>query len=141
VRAMLQENKYIADTDPSNFNYNFRYHKIEYVYDLISGSVRSVSLNASRQDKLIHRYGYDDRNRLASVMTSTDGYWFDTDAEYDYYYHGPLARVEYGPYKSQGIDYTYTLKGWLKAINSEQLDDAVDPGGDGNTGMPTRYVA
>jgi len=141
VRALLQENKNIASTDPLNFDYNFRYHKVEYVYDLLSGNVRSVSLNASRQDKLIHRYTYDDQNRLLKAMTSSDGYWFDTDAEYDYYYHGPLARVEYGPYKSQGTDYTYTIQGWLKAINSEQLDDAKDPGGDGKVGSPTQYIA
>jgi len=141
VRTMLQENKDIADTDPGNFDYNFRYHKIEYVYDLLSGNVRSVSLNASRQDKFIHRYTYDDQTRLRKVMTSTDGYWFDTDAEYDYYHHGSLARVEYGPYKSQGLDYTYTLQGWTKSINSEQLDAGKDPGKDGDIGSGTQFVA
>ncbi|MGQ3012065.1 MAG: hypothetical protein ACT6QS_00010 [Flavobacteriales bacterium] len=141
VRAMLQENKQIANSDPSNFDYNFRYHKVEYVYDLLSGKVRSVSLNASRQDKFIHRYTYDDQNRLLKAMTSTDGYWFDTDAEYDYYHHGPLARTELGPYKSQGTDYTYTIQGWTKAINSEQLDAPKDPGKDGNVGSGTQFVA
>ncbi|MGQ3015571.1 MAG: hypothetical protein ACT6QS_17785, partial [Flavobacteriales bacterium] len=141
TRALLQENKNIASTDPVNFDYNFRYHKVEYVYDLLSGNVQSVSLNASRQDKLIHRYAYDDQNRLLKVMTSTDGYWFDTDAEYHYFYHGPLARIEYGPYKSQGTDYTYTMQGWIKALNSEQLDDAADPGEDGKIGSATQFVA
>lgn len=143
VRALLQENTQIANSDPLNFDYNFRYHKVEYVYDLLSSKVRSVSLNASRQDKFIHRYSYDDQNRLVKAMTSTDGYWFDTDAEYDYYHHGPLARTEYGPYKSQGADYTYTIRGKLKSMNSEQLDAPVDPGGDGNAGAgsSTQYVA
>ncbi|MBL0910918.1 MAG: hypothetical protein IBJ09_00990 [Bacteroidia bacterium] len=141
ARTILQENKQIANSDPSNFDYNFRYHKVEYEYDLLNGKVQSISLNASRQDKFIHRYTYDDQNRLVKAMTSTDGYWFDTDAEYDYYHHGPLARMEYGPYKSQGTDYTYTIQGWTKGINSDQLDAAVDPGGDGNIGSSTQYIA
>jgi len=141
VRAMLQENKQIANTDPLNFDYNFRYHKVEYVYDLVSNKVRSMSLNASRQDKFIHRYTYDDQNRLVKAMTSTDGYWFDTDAEYDYYHHGPLARTELGPYKSQGTDYTYTLQGWIKSMNSDQLDASKDPGRDGEIGSGTQFVA
>jgi len=141
VQAMLQENRNIADTDPLNFDYNFRYHKVEYIYDQLSGNVLSVSLNASRQDRFIHRYRYDDQNRLLSASTSTDGYWFDEDARYEYYYHGLLARVEYGPYKSQGQDYTYTLQGWTKAVNSDQLDEAKDPLQDGVVGTPNQFIA
>lgn len=45
--------------------------------------------------------------------------------------HGPLARVELGENKVQGIDYAYTLQGWMKGINSSQLDPNHDMGEDG----------
>ncbi|MGQ3012587.1 MAG: RHS repeat-associated core domain-containing protein [Flavobacteriales bacterium] len=140
VRKTLEKNTDMPNSDPVNFDYNFSYHKIEYRYDIVSGKVLEVSLNVTRQDKFIHRYKYDEQNRLLRVQTSKDGYWFDTDAEYVYYYHGPLARTEYGPYKSQGADYTYTLHGWLKGINSDQLDADKDPSGDGKTGSPHAWA-
>ncbi|MBC7412425.1 MAG: hypothetical protein H7331_08240 [Bacteroidia bacterium] len=34
--------------------------------------------------------------------------------------------------KVQGIDYAYTLQGWIKAVNSEDLDPTKDQGKDGN---------
>jgi hypothetical protein len=56
------------------------------------------------------------------------------DATYKYYLHGPLARVELGQNKVQGLDYAYTLQGWLKGINGHRLDADMDMGGDGKTG-------
>ncbi|MGQ3013643.1 MAG: RHS repeat domain-containing protein, partial [Flavobacteriales bacterium] len=141
VKELLQQSNYIPDTDPSDFNYNYRYHKVSYKYDLVSGKVLEVALNATRQDRFIHRYTYDEQNRLSEARTSADGYWFDTDAAYFYYNHGPLARVEYGPHKSQGLDYTYTVQGWLKSMNSDQLDPEKDPSQDGKTGGIYQYVA
>ena len=140
VNDVLQQNNYMPDTDPSDFNYNYRYHRIQYRYDLVSGKVLEVVLNKGRQDQFWHRYGYDEQNRLKEAMTSADGYWFDSDAAYFYYNHGPLARVEYGPYKSQGADYTYTIHGWLKGMNSEQLNPDKDPMQDGKTGSTYQYV-
>jgi hypothetical protein len=54
----------------------------------------------------------------------------------NYYPHGPLARVEYGNYNSkvQGIDYAYTLQGWIKGVNSNSLDNTRDMGQDGLSG-------
>ena len=52
---------------------------------------------------------------------------------YNYYKHGPLARVELGNDKVQGIDYAYTLQGWIKGVNSETLDSIRDMGRDGDT--------
>jgi hypothetical protein len=84
-----------------------------------------------------HRYTYDADNRLTQVETSVDDWFFATDASYFYYPHGPLARIELGHYKIQGLDYAYTLQGWLKGVNS--LNDGTtthlpinDMGGDGN---------
>ncbi len=40
------------------------------------------------------------------------------DAAYEYYKHGLLARTELGAQRVQGIDYAYTLQGWLKGLNT-----------------------
>jgi RHS repeat-associated protein len=53
------------------------------------------------------------------------------DAKYFYYAHGPLARVEIGDSKVQGMDYVYTLQGWIKGVNSNILDPNNDVGKDG----------
>ncbi|MCB9082679.1 MAG: hypothetical protein H6555_13320, partial [Lewinellaceae bacterium] len=108
-----------------------------YDYDLISGNVLEVRYNEYRKDRLFHRYQYDSNNRLQLVETSTDGLIWERDATYkDYYLHGPLRRMELGEDKVQGLDYTYTIYGWLKAINRPGLDPADDPGDDGQGTSP-----
>lgn len=67
-------------------------------------------------------------NLNEQVLTSTAGHVWSTDATYYYYPHGPLARVELGEHKVQGLDYYYTLQGWLKGVN---MPRAGDPGADG----------
>ena len=79
-----------------------------------------------------HRYSYDADNRITQVRTSADGNHWHTDARYFYYPHGPLQRVELGAHKVQGVDYAYTLQGWLKGINSNLLAPGVDMGHDGD---------
>ena len=88
-----------------------------------------------RPDQFIHRYSYDGDNRIEEVHTSTDGFVWNREAKYYYYPHSlsrnsgrPLARVELGEYNVQGLDYYYTLQGWLKGVN---MPSAGDPGGDG----------
>src|SRR5699024_6138981 len=55
---------------------------------------------------------------------------------YRYYLHGPLARMELGDHKVQGVDYAYTLQGWLKGINSSSLGSDKDMANDGlNAGI------
>ncbi|WP_286914423.1 hypothetical protein, partial [Flavobacterium sp. UBA4197] len=95
--------------------------RVVYDYDLISGNVNSVTLQPGRADQFIHQYEYDADNRIVAVKTSPDGIVWENDANYKYYAHGPLARVELGDKKVQGIDYAYTLQGWLKAVNGENL--------------------
>ncbi len=102
-----------------------------YQYDLISGNVLGVDYNKGEVDQFFHRYSYDEDNRLLEVKTSRDGRLWDTDATYAYYDHGPLARVELGEDKVQGMDYTYTIHGWLKAVNHPNLESIYDPGRDG----------
>ena len=74
-------------------------------------------MNEFRSDRFFHRYSYDEDNRLTLAETSRDGLVWDADAGYTYYAHGPLKKVELGTDKVQTVDYTYTLQGWLKAIN------------------------
>ncbi|MEO6039445.1 MAG: RHS repeat-associated core domain-containing protein, partial [Saprospiraceae bacterium] len=106
-------------------------HYLAYEYDLISGKVLKVRFNEYRADRFFHRYQYDRENRLQLVETSRDGELWDRDARYRYYLHGPLRRMELGEDRVQGIDYTYTIHGWLKSINTPYNDPLKDPGGDG----------
>src|SRR5690606_22413702 len=54
---------------------------------------------------------------------------------YSYYKHGPLARTVLGELQVQGLDYAYTLQGWMKGLNSSSVGDgAHDMGRDGYTG-------
>ncbi len=108
---------------------------VRYEYDLISGNMLRMLYDEGWEDQYIQRYRYDEDNRLREVESSRDGEIYESDARYTYYAHGPLRRVEYGEDSVQGIDYTYTLQGWLKAINHPSLDTSaggdVDPGSDG----------
>ncbi|MFD2041434.1 DUF6443 domain-containing protein, partial [Flavobacterium artemisiae] len=106
--------------------------KVVYDYDLISGNVNKVTYQPnSEKDQFIHRYEYDADNRIQQVYTSKDNIIWEKEANYLYYDHGPLARVEIGDKQVQGLDYIYTLQGWLKGVNSERIGTAYDAGKDG----------
>ena len=94
-----------------------RFKIMTYDYDLISGKVNQVSYQPGQADAFYHQYTYDAENRLVGVSTSRDSIQWENDASYTYYRHGPLARSELGSLGLQGIDYAYTLQGWLKSIN------------------------
>jgi RHS repeat-associated protein len=101
---------------------------------LLSGKVLQVVYNAgnpSAPDRFFHRYTYDANSRLKAVYTSTDGEMWHRDAAYEYYLHGPLKRTVIGEDEVQGLDYTYTIHGWLKGINHPILEVINDPGNDG----------
>ncbi len=104
---------------------------IEYEYDLIANKVTKVSYNSGMNDQFFYKYNYDSDYRIKSVQTSKDDYLWDTDAEYIYYAYGPLKRMSIGEDHIQGLDYVYTINGWLKAINHQALNSTYDPGGDG----------
>jgi RHS repeat-associated protein len=111
-----------------------------YSYDLVSGNVNQVKYQAGKTDGFSHRYEYDADNRIQAVYTSKDNLFWDRDAHYDYYKHGPLARVETGELGVQGTDYAYTLHGWLKGVNSATLDSSRDMGKDGWKNGPRRHM-
>ena len=100
---------------------------LAYEYDLISGNVKQVAYNQGEKDQFFHKYQYDEDNRIQSVETSVNGVVWESDARYEYYKHGPLKRTELGEDRVQGLDYVYTLQGWLKAINHPGLSIANDP--------------
>lgn len=117
-----------------------KYYLIQYEYDFL-GNVTEVAfqpqtydpVNIEVNEAMWHRYTYDGNQRLQVVETSIDyADWYE-QARYHYYKHGPLERVELAT-DLQGIDYTYTPQGWLKAINHPV--SGKDPGGDGTNGIP-----
>ncbi|SFD83906.1 RHS repeat-associated core domain-containing protein [Chitinophaga sp. CF118] len=117
--------------------------QIDYQYDLVSGKVNKVGYQRDATDKFYYSYQYDAENRLTKAFSGTDvladNNWeisnAKTDASYRYYLHGPLARMELGNTELvQGLDYAYTLQGWLKGVNGQYLSPANEMGQDGLTG-------
>lgn len=102
-------------------------------YDLIGGQMLGMSYNEGWVDQYFHRMRYDEDGRLKEVMSSRDREIWDSDARYYYYQHGSVSRVEYGEDNLQGVDFIYTINGWLKAINHPLLiaNSNLDPGQDG----------
>jgi RHS repeat-associated protein len=98
-----------------------RFKKIVYDYDLISGKVNQVGYQPGQVDAYFHRYVYDAENRLTNVYSARDSVMLllfpEREARYTYYKHGPLARTDLGQLRVQGLDYAYSLQGWLKAVN------------------------
>jgi YD repeat-containing protein len=120
-------------------HYNMRFKKVSYEYDLLSGKMLNTTYQKDEDDQFIHKFFYDDDNRLHEVFSSRDKINWDRDAKYFYYEHGPLARVERGDKKVQGTDFYYTIHGWLKGINSDQMSIDTDLGKDGQNG--TNYLS
>lgn len=123
-----------------------RFKTIVYDYDLISGKVNQVSYQPGKTDAYYHRYVYDAENKLTDVYTGRDSVMLflfpEREAKYNYYRHGPLARMELGKLRVQGVDYAYTLQGWLKGVNSTAVSDgSFDMGLDGKTGSANSNVA
>ncbi|HRE75623.1 MAG TPA: RHS repeat-associated core domain-containing protein [Flavobacteriales bacterium] len=135
MKTLVQDNKKLADSTGLD---DQRHKRMDYTYDLISGNVHQVSFQKDSVDAFHHKYEYDADNRITEVYTSrhhdphpeATSVW-ENDAKYFYYAHGPLARVELGDLKVQGMDYVYTLQGWIKGVNSSTLDSLRDPGLDG----------
>lgn len=127
VDTLLQD--YTIPSLPTNSNRFFK--KIVYQYDLISGKVNSVTYNPGNPDVLYQRYTYDAENRITNAETSIDSIYWENEAYYKYYLHGLLARTQLGEQQIQGEDYAYTLQGWLKGINTSDINSSFDMGKDG----------
>jgi RHS repeat-associated protein len=118
--------------------------RIDYEYDLVSGKVNFVRYQDGQPDAFYYQYNYDADNRLTKAWSSTTAMVDTTtgsylpaatvrqDAAYYYYLHGPLRRMELGDSSRavQGVDYAYTLQGWLKGVNSSSVQSSKDMGRD-----------
>ena len=101
----------------------FWYRTLANTYDLISGNIHNLFYQRGQSDQFTYHYTYDKLNRLVEVFSSeieTDhsrsNLW-RRDATYSYYDHGPLRRTIIGQDRLQGLDYAYTLQGWIKGVN------------------------
>ena len=94
-----------------------RFKKTVYNFDIFSSKVNQINYQHGSADAFYHNYLYDAENRITNVQSSTDSINWDNDAFYSYYPHGLLARTVLGQQQVQGINYAYTIQGWLKAIN------------------------
>lgn len=135
------------------FNYDEQGHLVWAVEDIPGLGKKTIdySLNSLGQvtkvifqkgtvaETFVHYYEYDADQRLAAVYTNTTDNTATRklQAKYAYYIHGPLKRVELGG-NVQGLDYTYTINGKLKAINHASKD--LDPGKDGISGVNAAFA-
>jgi RHS repeat-associated protein len=110
------------------------YKTTDYTYDVQGRLVKKdFQKGATGTERFIHYYDYDAiTQNLWRVQTSVDDVAKIPQAIYIYYLHGPLKRVELAT-NLQGIDYTYTLQGQLKAVNN--CIKTKDPGNDGSNGF------
>ncbi|MBC9914060.1 RHS repeat domain-containing protein [Chitinophaga varians] len=121
----------------------------DYNYDLVSGKVNAVRYQFGKPDQFFYNYEYDAENRLIGALTDVahagDGWKVfprngaNRNANYRYYLHGPLGRTEIGK-EVQGIDYIYTLQGWLKGINGTGLLPTQEMGQDGAPGARSTFA-
>lgn len=117
--------------------------RIEYDHDKLNGQVNSIVYQRGKPDQFIHQLSYDANKRVREVKTTTSlhtpEHLRETEARFHYYQHGPVARIELGSEQIQGLDYAYTIQGWLKGINSFRTDRELDMGKDGNEEGGWRY--
>ncbi|SOD17745.1 RHS repeat-associated core domain-containing protein [Pedobacter xixiisoli] len=157
VKTLVQDNQKMAVSFPSIATGRFK--TVDYSYDLLSGNVHRVSIQSGQPDQWHHAYTYDADNRLRKVYTNTsqpltkigrltqnkenelavNSDW-QNDAQYYFYDHGPLARMEVGQNNLQGVDYHYNLQGWIIGANSSVLDAAHDPGKDSGPGLNALFA-
>ena len=153
VKELVQENTDQIAMEKINVPGTDGLKRIDYQYDLISGKVNKVLYQDGKWDQFYYQYLYDADNRVIQALSSRNNYsdpglWI-TEAAYRYYLHGPLARMQLGNSTNnnqvQGIDYAYTLQGWLKGVNGQFLpgtgNSPTDMSGDGFSNSQFSYFA
>jgi len=113
---------------------------IDYVFDDNHNLLQSIYQKNDQSDRFSHIYTYDKIGRLKTASTRESNGMVKLQEKYIYYLHGPLKRKELAG-NLQGIDYVYTIQGWLKGINHPELNTAKDPGKDGASGTPNAGFA
>lgn len=145
IAELVQENTAQSTAEAQHFTGATGLKRLSYQFDQISGKINKVLYQDGKWDQYYYQYLYDADNRPVKVLNSRVNYadpnlWV-TEAVYRYYLHQPLARLELGKNKVQGIDYAYTLQGWLKGVNSTALNMDKDMSTDGKTGTVFQNVA
>lgn len=138
VNILVQDYKKLANSDILLIDQQFK--TLIYEYDLISGNVNNVAYQPGEADQYYHKYIYDADNRVIETRTSRDFVIWDKDARYEYYKHGPLMRTIIGDQQVQGVDFAYTLQGWLKGVNGISLLSGRDIGQDGANALTAKDV-
>jgi RHS repeat-associated protein len=150
ISGLVQENAALVANETQRVTGSNGLKHIQYEYDLVTGKVNKILYQPGKWDQFYYQYKYDDNNRIIDAYTSRVNdialNMWKRDAHYTYYHHGPLARVELGDpmvQQVQGVDYAYTLQGWLKGVNGQQLsaNASTDMGADGAAGSPNSTVA
>ena len=113
--------------------------RLDYEYDQAFRLLEEVHYQSGQSDAYHHRYCYDANNRLTRVLTNSAGGIWEEDRRAFYRFDDLIARAELGDYKVQGSDFSYTLPGWLKGVNSATLQSERDPGNDGATSTLDPY--
>ena len=103
---------------------------VDYTYNDQGNVVKVDYQKNTAAERFIHYYNYDADGRLVNVQTSRDDIAKVQHANYYYSLTGQLKRTEFAD-ELQGLDYTYTPQGWLKAVNSPTGNAANDPMKDG----------
>ena len=142
VKRLYQENKRLPNGTDVGIT-----KTLDYDFDLISGKVNEVWYQKAKQDQYVYQYHYDADNKLTEALSGRDIATLRYDSRYRYHLHGPLARTELGHDIVQGVDYAYTLQGWLKGINGLFLnenhtdpDNNFDLGWDGVRGTDREMI-
>lgn len=102
-------------------------------YDIVTNGLTGYRFNEQGEDAFFARINYNEDGQITGLESSRDGIIWDRDVRMSYDPTGRLQRTLVGEDSLQGIDYAYTLLGWLKAINHPDLDVTNDPGADGQS--------
>ncbi|MFA5832139.1 MAG: RHS repeat-associated core domain-containing protein [Bacteroidota bacterium] len=117
--------------------------KISYEYDLQGNVTRKIYEDYMSSTNMLYTwYDYDEIGRMLKVYTSVTGNpaGKHQEAAYTYFASGKVKRMQLE--NAQGVDYRYSERDWLKAINHQNLGGLYqgqpqDPGRDGyDSGLP-----
>lgn len=115
--------KTVVQETPPLKTHNQNVKTTSYEYDLISGNVNEVHYQDGQRDEFHHKYEYDANARLHMSYSSRDGQTWEKESKQFYYATGGLGRMEIGDKTVQGLDYVYTINGWMKGLNRNTIGD------------------
>ena len=116
---------------------------MDYTYDFFDRRTNAIYQKNNFSEKFEHQYTYNQNGELIHIESIKYRAPNLSHATYHYNKIGQLQRMELGE-NLQGIDYTYTIDGALKAINHPIMNDpsnpTKDPGKDGSTGAHVDFA-